>query len=126
MVLQARAKELRFELLNSKRLQAHFEEHPADLALLKHDKPLAKTAAAAHLKQLPGYLRDAAGVAKVSYSGNRGRGAYVPPTCQFIWQQVLCNLEKAISIRMQSADALIAIVSFVLASKALVHSRCAA
>ncbi len=40
--LQARAKELRLELLNSKRLQAHFEEHPADLALLKHDKPLGQ------------------------------------------------------------------------------------
>lgn len=72
--VQARAKELRLELLNSKRLQAHFEEHPADLALLKHDKPLAKTAAASHLKHLPAYLRDAAGMKKTSYSGNKGRG----------------------------------------------------
>ena len=81
VVMQARAKELRFELLNSKRLQAHFEEHPADLALLKHDKPLAKTAAAPHLKQLPGYLRNAAGIAQASYSGNRGRGAHILPAC---------------------------------------------
>jgi hypothetical protein len=71
---QARAKELRMELLNSKRLQAHFEEHPADLALLKHDKPLAKTAAASHLKHLPAYLRDAAGMTKASHAGDRGRG----------------------------------------------------
>ena len=62
------------ELLNSKRLQALFEEHPADLALLKHDKPLAKTAAASHLKHLPAYLRDAAGMTKASHAGNRGRG----------------------------------------------------
>ena len=71
---QARAKELRMELLNSKRLQAHFEEHPADLALLKHDKPLAKTASASHLKHLPAYLRDAAGMTKASHAGNTGRG----------------------------------------------------
>jgi hypothetical protein len=35
---QARAKELRLELLNSERLKAHFEAHPGDLALLRHDK----------------------------------------------------------------------------------------
>ena len=72
--MQARAKELRLELLNSKRLQAHFEEHPADLALLKHDKPLAKTTAASHLKLLPAYLRDAAGIKKASFSSNKGTG----------------------------------------------------
>ena len=76
--MQARAKELRLELLNSKRLQVHFEEHPADLALLKHDKPLAKTTPASHLKILPAYLRDAAGMKKSSFSGNSGRG--LPPT----------------------------------------------
>lgn len=41
--LQARAKELKMELLNSQRLAAFFEEHPSDLNLLKHDRPLAAT-----------------------------------------------------------------------------------
>lgn len=38
LLVQARAKELRLELLNSERLKAHFEAHPGDLALLRHDK----------------------------------------------------------------------------------------
>ena len=73
---QARAKELRLELLNSRRLQAHFEEHPADLALLKHDKPLAKAAAPSHLKHIPAYLKDPAAASGRSASGNAGPGAH--------------------------------------------------
>jgi hypothetical protein len=78
---QARAKELRQELLNSARLAAHFEEHPGDLALLQHDRPLAKAAAPAHLRHLPAYLRaQAAGGACAA--GNTGRGApALPPGC---------------------------------------------
>ena len=56
--LQARTKELRLELLNSERLQSHFEAHPDDLALLQHDKPLHRTAPAPHLKHIPLYLKD--------------------------------------------------------------------
>ena len=63
------------ELLNSQRLAAHFEEHPGDLALLKHDRPLAKAAAPAHLRVLPAYLRAAAGPVSASSVGNTGRGA---------------------------------------------------
>ncbi|KAK9906356.1 hypothetical protein WJX75_000482 [Coccomyxa subellipsoidea] len=73
-IKEARAKELRLELLNSRRLQAHFEEHPADLALLKHDKPLAKAAAPSHLKHIPAYLRDPAAASGRSASGNAGPG----------------------------------------------------
>lgn len=65
-VWQARAKDLRLELLNSERLAAHFEAHPGDLALLRHDKPLAKAAGGSHLKGLPGYLARAAGKATPS------------------------------------------------------------
>ncbi|BDA46069.1 ATP-dependent RNA helicase dbp9 [Coccomyxa sp. Obi] len=74
-IKEARAKELRLELLNSRRLQAHFEEHPADLALLKHDKPLAKVAAPTHLKHIPAYLKDPAAMSGRSASGNAGPGA---------------------------------------------------
>ena len=72
---QARARELRSELLNSARLAAHFEEHPGDLALLRHDRPLAKAAAPAHLRHLPAYLRAAAAPGGAASSvGNAGRG----------------------------------------------------
>eukprot|EP00884_Botryococcus_braunii_P010881 jgi/Botrbrau1/19795/Bobra.0124s0043.1 len=64
VVREARAKDLRLELLNSERLAAHFESHPGDLALLKHDKPLAKAAGGSHLKQLPAYLATASGLGK--------------------------------------------------------------
>nr|PNR26174.1 hypothetical protein PHYPA_030748 [Physcomitrium patens] len=57
-VREARAKELRIEILNSERLKAHFEDNPTDLELLKHDKVLSKVAPAAHLKTVPEYLRD--------------------------------------------------------------------
>lgn len=59
-IWQARAKELRLELLNSERLTAHFEAHPGDLALLRHDKQLGRGAPPAHLRHLPSYLRDPA------------------------------------------------------------------
>jgi len=62
VIREARAKDLKAELLNSKRLAAFFEGRPADLQLLKHDRPLAASAAAGaaapHLKSLPAYLRD--------------------------------------------------------------------
>ena len=56
------------ELINSQRLAAHFEQHPSDLALLKHDKALAKKPEAPHLKHLPSYLR-AAGLPSSTGSG---------------------------------------------------------
>lgn len=37
-VKEARATELRAEILNSDRLQGHFEENPTDLQLLRHDR----------------------------------------------------------------------------------------
>lgn len=37
-VKEARALELKAELLNSERLQSHFDENPADLQLLRHDR----------------------------------------------------------------------------------------
>ena len=73
--LQARAKELRLELLNSERLKAHFEAHPGDLALLRHDKPLHRAPPPAHLKHLPAYLQDPA-TAAVQQDGSTKRGVH--------------------------------------------------
>jgi ATP-dependent RNA helicase DDX56/DBP9 len=55
-VNEARLRELRNELLNSERLKAHFESNPADLHVLKHDKPLATVRSAPELKRIPKYL----------------------------------------------------------------------
>eukprot|EP00252_Welwitschia_mirabilis_P002952 TRINITY_DN1295_c0_g1_i1.p1 TRINITY_DN1295_c0_g1~~TRINITY_DN1295_c0_g1_i1.p1 ORF type:complete len:589 (+),score=118.29 TRINITY_DN1295_c0_g1_i1:418-2184(+) len=57
-VREARASELRNEILNSERLKAHFEDNPKDLELLKHDKILSKTHPSAHLRAIPDYLMD--------------------------------------------------------------------
>ncbi|CAI5471924.1 unnamed protein product [Closterium sp. Yama58-4] len=56
-IREARAKELRWEILNSEKLKDHFDLNPNDRDLLKHDKVLAKVAPSPHLKVLPTYLR---------------------------------------------------------------------
>uniref|UniRef100_A0A1J3JP14 RNA helicase n=1 Tax=Noccaea caerulescens TaxID=107243 RepID=A0A1J3JP14_NOCCA len=58
-VRESRAQDLRNEIINSEKLKSHFEANPRDLDLLKHDKPLSKTAPAPHLKIIPEYLVDA-------------------------------------------------------------------
>ncbi|VFQ75996.1 unnamed protein product [Cuscuta campestris] len=57
-VKEARAQDLRNEILNSQKLKAHFQENPQDLDLLKHDKTLSKKAPAPHLRDVPEYLID--------------------------------------------------------------------
>lgn len=57
-VKEARAQDLRNEILNSEKLKAHFQENPRDLDLLKHDKLLSKKAPAPHLRDVPEYLLD--------------------------------------------------------------------
>ncbi|KVH87695.1 DNA/RNA helicase, DEAD/DEAH box type, N-terminal [Cynara cardunculus var. scolymus] len=57
-VKEARAQDLRNEILNSEKLKAHFQENPRDLELLKHDKLLSKKAPAPHLRNVPEYLLD--------------------------------------------------------------------
>lgn len=58
-VREARAQDLRNEILNSEKLKAHFEVNPRDLDLLKHDKVLSKKPPAPHLSDVPDYLLDA-------------------------------------------------------------------
>ncbi|KAG7347437.1 helicase domain protein [Nitzschia inconspicua] len=56
-VKEARAAELRAEILNSDRLQSHFEENPTDLQLLRHDRLATHvTRVQDHLKHVPKYL----------------------------------------------------------------------
>ncbi|KAK9054154.1 hypothetical protein SSX86_025231 [Deinandra increscens subsp. villosa] len=57
-VREARAQDLRNEILNSDKLKAHFQENPKDLDLLKHDKLLSKKPPATHLRDVPEYLLD--------------------------------------------------------------------
>ncbi|CAK7339608.1 unnamed protein product [Dovyalis caffra] len=58
-VREARAQDLRNEILNSEKLKAHFEVNRRDLDLLKHDKVLSKKPPAPHLSNVPDYLLDA-------------------------------------------------------------------
>ncbi|GLJ31990.1 hypothetical protein SUGI_0644070 [Cryptomeria japonica] len=59
-VREARANELRNEILNSERLKSHFEDNPKDLDLLKHDKALSKRQPSSYLCSIPDYLVDPA------------------------------------------------------------------
>ncbi|GIL98673.1 hypothetical protein Vretimale_4052 [Volvox reticuliferus] len=72
VVREARAKELKNELLNSERLKEYFEDHAAEKAMLRHDKPLASAPAASHLKHMPAYLKDPALITGRSETGHRG------------------------------------------------------
>jgi len=56
IIREARAAELRQEMLNSERLQAHFEDNPDDLRVLRHDGPLLPSRVRPELASLPSYL----------------------------------------------------------------------
>lgn len=56
-IREARAAEVKAEILNSERLQSHFEENPADLQLLQHDRRATHVSKVQdHLKHVPGYM----------------------------------------------------------------------
>jgi len=56
-VRETRAAELRAEILNSERLQSHFEDNPTDLQLLRHDRVATHVSKIQHhLKHVPKYL----------------------------------------------------------------------
>lgn len=56
-IRETRAAEVKAEILNSERLQAHFEENPADLQLLQHDRQATKISKVQdHLKHVPSYM----------------------------------------------------------------------
>ncbi|KAJ1675949.1 ATP-dependent DNA/RNA helicase [Spiromyces aspiralis] len=55
-VQEARIKEVKQEILNSEKLRAHFEDRPADLQFLRHDKALHPSRVQPHMKHIPDYL----------------------------------------------------------------------
>jgi ATP-dependent RNA helicase DDX56/DBP9 len=64
-VREARTKELRQELINSTKLQRHFEEHPEDLRHLRHDTESHAIRQQPHLKHVPDYLLPSGGTASI-------------------------------------------------------------
>ncbi|XP_030841987.1 probable ATP-dependent RNA helicase DDX56 [Strongylocentrotus purpuratus] len=55
-VREARVKEIKQEIFNSKKLKAYFEDNPRDLQLLRHDKILHPAKVHSDLKNVPEYL----------------------------------------------------------------------
>ncbi|KAK8184824.1 P-loop containing nucleoside triphosphate hydrolase protein [Phyllosticta capitalensis] len=60
-VREARARELRQELLKSEKLKRHFEENPQDLQHLRHDGEARTARTQPHLRHVPEYLLPAGG-----------------------------------------------------------------
>jgi ATP-dependent RNA helicase DDX56/DBP9 len=66
-VREARTRELRNELINSYKLQRHFEENPQDLKHLRHDnKSTHAVRSLPHLKHVPEYLLPGGGKSAVA------------------------------------------------------------
>ncbi|KFM57019.1 putative ATP-dependent RNA helicase DDX56, partial [Stegodyphus mimosarum] len=55
-VREARLKEIKTELLNSRNLKPYFEDNPRDLQILRHDKSLHTVKLDSHLKNVPDYI----------------------------------------------------------------------
>ncbi len=55
-VREARAREIRQELLKSEKLKRHFEENPSDLHHLRHDNESRAARIQSHMKHIPDYL----------------------------------------------------------------------
>ncbi|RAH83264.1 ATP dependent RNA helicase [Aspergillus japonicus CBS 114.51] len=60
-VQEARAREIRQELIKSEKLKRHFEENPDELRQLRHDGELRAARIQPHLKHIPEYLMPAKG-----------------------------------------------------------------
>lgn len=55
-IRDARAKEIRAEIMASEKLKGYFEERPEELAALRHDAELHGRRVQSHLKHIPDYL----------------------------------------------------------------------
>ncbi|KAG2413537.1 hypothetical protein HFD88_002726 [Aspergillus terreus] len=65
-VQEARAREIRQELIKSEKLKRHFEENPEELRQLRHDDELRSARIQPHLKHIPDYLMPSKGKKGIS------------------------------------------------------------
>jgi ATP-dependent RNA helicase DDX56/DBP9 len=65
-VQEARAREIRQELIKSEKLKRHFEENPDELRQLRHDDELRSARVQPHLKHIPEYLMPSKGKKGIS------------------------------------------------------------
>ncbi|PGG95560.1 ATP-dependent RNA helicase DBP9 [Helicocarpus griseus UAMH5409] len=68
-VQEARAREIRQELVKSEKLKRHFEENPEELRQLRHDGELRAARVQAHLKHVPDYLMPSKGKSGLAAGG---------------------------------------------------------
>jgi len=75
-VHQARAQEIRKEILTSEKLKRHFEDNPTELDGLRHDEDVHIVRKQAHLKHVPDYLLPGGGkgVKDLGFIGYRKEG----------------------------------------------------
>lgn len=73
-VQEARAREIRQELVKSEKLKRHFEENPEELKQLRHDGELRAARVQAHLKHVPDYLMPTKGKGGLSNGSGAGSG----------------------------------------------------
>jgi ATP-dependent RNA helicase DDX56/DBP9 len=71
-VQEARAREIRQELIKSEKLRRHFEENPDELRHLRHDGELRAARIQSHLKHVPDYLMPAKGKKGIASSEDAG------------------------------------------------------
>ena len=72
-IREARLKEIKQEMLNTAKLQSHFEDNPRDLHSLRHDKALHTVRHQPHLKIVPNYIIPASLRKMNVASGSKGR-----------------------------------------------------
>ncbi|KAL3471926.1 P-loop containing nucleoside triphosphate hydrolase protein [Aspergillus californicus] len=65
-IQEARAREIRQELVKSEKLKRHFEENPEELKQLRHDGELRAARIQPHLKHIPEYLMPSKGKSGIS------------------------------------------------------------
>ncbi|KAL5333241.1 P-loop containing nucleoside triphosphate hydrolase protein [Aspergillus crustosus] len=65
-IQEARAREIRQELVKSEKLKRHFEENPDELRQLRHDGELRAARIQPHLKHIPEYLMPSKGKRGIS------------------------------------------------------------
>ncbi|EDQ93088.1 uncharacterized protein MONBRDRAFT_19343 [Monosiga brevicollis MX1] len=74
-IKKARRAEIENEILNSEKLQAHFEDNPKDLEVLRHDRNLQqRDQHMHHLKHLPAYIKQGVSVPAIQSGANDKNG----------------------------------------------------